>query len=267
MTRTLPSNRRRSSTTVRVDLAASCSSPTIRPTPRPTLPYPSALGGWAGAGASAGDGGVANGIYGFTDNGGGYAVVGVNGHAVSGSGAGVLGTNGGGTGVEGRSESVAASASAILGIITSTSPGGFSSAVRGQNNGTGGLGIGVYGSQAGSGWGMYATSVSGIGLHADGGTGVGVSADGGVGLEAFGTSGAGVEALGSTYGVTASGSIAPIHLTPAGTPGSAHNRSALARRALRRWKRQALLLPGIRNAGNLGEDDASGPRQPSETRR
>ncbi len=38
--------------------------------------YPSALGGWAGAGASAGDGGVANGIYGFTDNGGGYAVVG-----------------------------------------------------------------------------------------------------------------------------------------------------------------------------------------------
>jgi hypothetical protein len=181
--------------------------------------YPAALGGWAGAGASAGDGGVANGIYGFTDNGGGYAVVGVNGNAVSGSGAGVLGTNGGGTGVEGRSDSVASNATAILGIITSTSPGGFSSAVRGQNNGTGGFGIGVYGSQAGSGWGMYATSVSGIALNADGGTGVGVNADGGVGIEAFGTTGVGVLASGSTYGLTASGSLAPLHLSPAGAAG------------------------------------------------
>jgi hypothetical protein len=37
--------------------------------------------------------------------------------------------------------------------------------VRGQNNGTGAFGIGVWGSQEGSGWGVYGTSVSGIGVY------------------------------------------------------------------------------------------------------
>ena len=54
--------------------------------------YPAGLGGWAGAGATAGKGGVANGVYGFTDNGNGNGVVGVNSGLVAGSGAGVLGT-------------------------------------------------------------------------------------------------------------------------------------------------------------------------------
>jgi hypothetical protein len=54
--------------------------------------YPAALGGWAGAGATAGKGGVASGIYGFTDNGAGHGVVGVNSGLVPGSGAGVVGT-------------------------------------------------------------------------------------------------------------------------------------------------------------------------------
>ena len=53
----------------------------------------------------------------------------------------------------------------MLGQVTSTAPGGFSAAVRGMNAGTGGLGIGVYGSQAGSGWGVYGTSPSGIGVY------------------------------------------------------------------------------------------------------
>ena len=73
--------------------------------------------------------------------------------------------------------------------MTSTSPGGDSAGVRGQNNGTGGLGIGVYGSQAGSGWGVYGTAVSGVGVEADGGSGTGVFAEGATGMTAIGTTG------------------------------------------------------------------------------
>ncbi len=169
--------------------------------------YPAALGGWAGAGATAGKGGVANGVYGFTDNGNGNGVVGVNSGLVAGSGAGVLGTasgaknaavqghNSAGTAVSGTSDSTASNATAIVGVISSSAPGGFSSALRGQNNGAAGLGIGVWGSHAGSGWGMYATSVGGIGLNASGGTGTGVEASGATA----------VVASGNTVGVTSSG--------------------------------------------------------------
>lgn len=172
--------------------------------------YPAGLGGWAGAGSTAGKGKVANGIYGYTDNGAGNGVVGYNSNLVSGSGAGVLGlafgasaaavrgTNTAGTAVAGTSNSTAGSATAIIGVISSTSPGGFSSAVRGQNNGTGGLGIGVWASHAGSGWGVYATSAGGIGVNASGGAGVGVN---GVGHT-------GVTASGSAVGLSASGPVA-----------------------------------------------------------
>jgi len=178
--------------------------------------YPAALAGWAGAGATAGKGGVPSGIYGFTDNGDGYGVVGVNSGLVAGSGAGVLGTASGadaigvegvnsvGTAIAGRSDSTASVATAIIGTIASTSPGGFSAAVRGVNNGTGGLGIGVWGSQAGSGWGMYATSESGVGVVAAGGTGTGVASSGETAVAASGTS-VGLSASGATA-VAAEGS-------------------------------------------------------------
>lgn len=59
----------------------------------------------------------------------------------------------------------AGGAYAVKGIITSTSPGGFSVGVRGQNNGTSANGIGLWGSHAGSGWGVYGTSVNGYALY------------------------------------------------------------------------------------------------------
>ncbi|MCB0712832.1 MAG: hypothetical protein KDD67_10920 [Ignavibacteriae bacterium] len=59
----------------------------------------------------------------------------------------------------------------LLGVITSTSPGGWSAGVRGINNGTGGNGIGVVGYQAGSGWGVLGQSVSGAGVRATTGGG------------------------------------------------------------------------------------------------
>ncbi len=65
--------------------------------------------------------------------------------------------------LRGETDSASGSAAAIYGQVTSTSPGGFSAGVRGVNNGTGGNGIGVWGSQAGSGWGLYGTSVTGYG--------------------------------------------------------------------------------------------------------
>lgn len=69
-------------------------------------------------------------------------------------------------------------------IIEPTSPGSFSTALRGQNNGTGITGIGVWGSQAGSGWGVYGNAGSGgRGVYgvASGTNGAGVYGQGGGG--------------------------------------------------------------------------------------
>jgi hypothetical protein len=76
----------------------------------------------------------------------------------------ILSIRGDGT-VVATNPSTAGYAFALHGIISSTNPGIWSAAVRGQNNGTGGYGIGVWGSQDGSGWGVYGTSVSGIGVY------------------------------------------------------------------------------------------------------
>ncbi len=76
-------------------------------------------------------------------------------------------------------------ASAIQGNIITSSPGSFSAGVRGQNYGTGGTGIGVYGSQNGSGWGVYGTVNSGRGVfgYSPSGTGVyGSSSSGNAGF-------------------------------------------------------------------------------------
>jgi hypothetical protein len=182
--------------------------------------YPAGVGGWAGAGASAGSGGVANGVYGFTDNGSGNGVVGVNTNAQQGPGAGVLGiASGYATAVQGTNDRTLDNATAVSGVMSSTSPGNQSSAVLGQNNGTGGSGIGVWGSQAGSGLGMYATSASGIGLKASGGSGTGVSTHGKTGLAASGTT-TGMSASGPTA-ISASGSGA-TGVALAATAASSH---------------------------------------------
>ncbi|MDR6782641.1 hypothetical protein ABIE26_000871 [Pedobacter africanus] len=99
---------------------------------------------------------------------------------------------GDGTSVEGTSSSTTSSIAAIRGIVSSTTPGGFSSAVRGVNNGTGGLGIGVWGSQAGSGWGVYGVTPNGLGVYGNasaGGTGVYANSNTGTGLTATSNNG------------------------------------------------------------------------------
>ena len=72
-------------------------------------------------------------------------------------------------------------AAALIGEVSSTSPGSYTAGLRGINNGTGVNGIGVYGSQAGNGWGVYGkVDGDGRGVYGKaGGNGVGVFAEGG----------------------------------------------------------------------------------------
>jgi len=103
-----------------------------------------------------------------------------------------LTNDGDGTSIDGISNSTSSSIAAVRGTIMSTAPGGFSSAVRGMNNGTGGLGIGVWGSQAGSGWGIYGVTPNGLGVYGNSsgsGTGVFANSNTGTGLNATSTNG------------------------------------------------------------------------------
>jgi trimeric autotransporter adhesin len=97
--------------------------------------------------------------------------------------------------IRGTNASQDGSANGIWGVISSTTPGGFSTAIRGTNNGTGGLGIGVTGTQAGSGWGVYGTTPSGIGVY-------------GLSTSGFGTYGSSTSGTG-VYGISTTGE--PAH--------------------------------------------------------
>ena len=68
-------------------------------------------------------------------------------------------------GVWGETDSLVGNASALRGIVTSTSPGSGSVGVLGLNKGTGGAGMGVKGQQDGSGWGVYGTTPNGTGVY------------------------------------------------------------------------------------------------------
>lgn len=106
----------------------------------------------------------------------------------------------------------------IRGIISSTTPGGFSAGLRGINNGTGGLGIGVYGSQNGSGWGVYGVTPNGIGVYGNSssnGTGVYANSSAGTGLVA--TSNTGIPMTVSIYNNTNNNSAANFSSVGAGT--------------------------------------------------
>lgn len=116
-------------------------------------------------------------------------------------GIGVRGESMTGTGVFGSTRSTAARASAIFGEITSGTPGAYSAAVRGQNDGTGASGIGVYGSQAGGGWGVYGTSESGIGVNGLACSGVGVAGSSAIGVSGTGTSGGVVGTSSTSHGI------------------------------------------------------------------
>lgn len=119
-----------------------------------------------------------------------------------GAGTGVFGshssTTGTGAGVRGETQSTDAYAEGVTGIVTSTSPGLYSVGVHGINNGVGSNGIGVWGSHAGSGYGVYGTSVGGYGVIGSSYTNVGV-----YGISTSGNGIYGVSSVGNgVYGAT-----------------------------------------------------------------
>ncbi|PJJ64437.1 beta strand repeat-containing protein [Chryseobacterium geocarposphaerae] len=108
--------------------------------------------------------------------------------------------DGDGTSIEGVNNTTTSNIAAIRGIVSNIAPGGFSSGIRGINNGTGGLGVGVYGSQAGSGWGVYGVTPNGLGVYGNSsanGYGVYANSNTGTGLNA--TSNTGIPANFSIY--------------------------------------------------------------------
>jgi len=107
--------------------------------------------------------------------------------------------DGDGTSLDGTNNTTTSSVAAVRGTISNVAPGGFSSAVRGINNGTGGLGIGVWGFQAGSGWGVYGVTPNGLGVY-------GNSSGAGYGVYANSNTGTGLNAT-STNGIAANISI------------------------------------------------------------
>lgn len=107
--------------------------------------------------------------------------------------------DGDGTSIDGANNTTTSSIAAVRGTVSNVAPGGFSSGVRGINNGTGGLGVGVWGSQAGSGWGVYGVTPNGLGVY-------GNSSGSGYGVYANSNTGTGLNAT-STNGIAASFSI------------------------------------------------------------
>jgi hypothetical protein len=135
----------------------------------------------------------------------------INSHATSSTGTALLGyhDNNSGTAaaIHGRTHSVDADAQGVVGEVTSTSPGALSSGIRGINNGRFGLGIGVHGSQGGSGWGVYGTTPSGRGVYgqSDSGTGMYALTTTGTGLIASHTDASTIVSLATdTFAIDAS---------------------------------------------------------------
>jgi len=140
-------------------------------------PYPPVTtpAGIFGVGEAVGVGGSSNngsGILGITNNGyaGEFRTLSTNdgvplyAHTAGAGNAAILARNattGSAAVLRVTNASTSSSAYGVHSTITSTSPGGNSTALRGENRGEGFLGIGVWGSHNGSGWGIYGTSGSG----------------------------------------------------------------------------------------------------------
>lgn len=143
-------------------------------------------------------------IYGNNFDNSAGAKYGVYGRATAPDGFGVYGVHDASTGtnagVYGETDSTSANAVGVHGVVNTTSAGSFSAAVRGENQGTGLTGIGVYGSHDGQGWGVYGESGNGLGRgvfgHSNGTGGVGgyFSNDDGIAIFADGVDNNGTNA-------------------------------------------------------------------------
>src|SRR5579884_1389137 len=187
------------------------------------LPFRAGVAGLAGAGSTAGPGGLSNGVLGLTDNGAGNGVVGVNSNLVDGDGAGVLGkndsTNGNGSGVSGThaggGPGGSFSSTSGIGVVAMGSTGlqasGCTQAVYGTSHNTSDNAATIQGEltssiSGDSSAGVYgkndATNASGCGVrgsHAGGGSGGLYKSNSGIGVVAIGSTG--LQASGFTQAV------------------------------------------------------------------
>ena len=140
--------------------------------------YPAAVAGLAGAGSSAGAGGVTNGVYAFTDKGAGNGVVGFNSNLEDGAGTGVLGLafRAGSYGVQG----INTLGDGVYGLTRSEGAG-----VYGVCDAPGGYGVVGDATTFPGGTGGYFSGYF-EGIFAQGGTGSGVFARGDTGVYATG---------------------------------------------------------------------------------
>ena len=99
---------------------------------------------------------------------------------------GNIGTGSGNGMVEAYNASTTSSSVGVRGVMLSTAPGANSAGVRGINNGTGGLGIGVWGSHAGTGYGVYGTAAGGRGVYGAATSGRGVQGETTTGVGVYG---------------------------------------------------------------------------------
>jgi hypothetical protein len=120
-------------------------------------------------GRASGTSGSALGVFGRADAPASWGVLGL--HSAS---------TGSGGGVKGSSASGSANAVGVLGEISRTSAGANSAAVRGINRGNGVNGIGIWGSQAAGGWGVFGQTNYGIGVYGKAPNGTGVFGEGNV---------------------------------------------------------------------------------------
>ncbi len=138
--------------------------------------------------------------------------------ADSGTGKGVYGRHTGNSGadpaVQGDTSSSEDGAVGVLGKVVPTDPGTDSAAVRGVNNGTLIDGIGVWGSQDGSGTGVYGFAPAGTGVRGTSASGTGVH---GVHTSTSGTS-AGIKGETSSTQTNAVGVLGEVTST---NPGDA----------------------------------------------
>lgn len=135
---------------------------------------------------------------------------GVKADSADGTGAAILGVHtaagGAGPAVQGISDSTQPAAFALFGLLRPSTSGFGSAAVRGQNNGTGANGYGVFGSHAGGGVGVEGSSVSGPGVFGTSSTGTGGGFSGATGVvgTSFAINGNGVRGV-ANNGAFASG--------------------------------------------------------------